>query len=70
MVSRGAGLGAMVSMVTRSGFEASADNRVVQFPNPLPAAMGIREAMRRARRRDAQATASAAPATVAVAAAG
>jgi len=70
MVSRGAGLDAMVSMVSRGGFEASTDNRVVQFPNPLLAAMGIREAMRRARRHDAQAAASAAPGTVAVAAAG
>jgi len=61
MVSRGAGLSAMVSMVSRGGFEASADNRVVQFANPLPAAMGIREAMRRARRHDGQAVVSSAP---------
>ncbi len=70
MVSRGAGLDAMVSMVSRDGYEASADNQVVQFPNPLPAAMGIREAMRRTRRHDAQAIAGATPATVAVAEAG
>jgi hypothetical protein len=56
MVSRGASLEAMVSMVSRGGFEASAGNQVVQFPNPLGEALGIRAAMRRARRDHAQPT--------------
>jgi hypothetical protein len=44
--------------VSREGFEASEDHHLLRFGNPLAAAMGIREAMRRARRPDAQPAAS------------
>jgi hypothetical protein len=54
MVSQDSGLEAMISMVSRGGVEVSDDHRVLRFTNPLPEAMGIREAMRRMRRRDAQ----------------
>jgi hypothetical protein len=59
MVARGTGLSAMVSMVSRGGFTASEDNQVLQFADPLPAAMGIRAAMRRSRYHDVQAAAGA-----------
>jgi hypothetical protein len=58
MVVQGVGLSAMVAMVAREGFEASEDHHLLRFGNPLAAAMGIREAMRRARRPDAQLAAS------------
>jgi hypothetical protein len=49
MVARDRGLEAMISMVSRGGFELSADQRVVRFADPMLAALGIRTAMRRAK---------------------
>jgi hypothetical protein len=52
MVAQGTGLEVIISMVSRGGFEATGDHRVIRFPDPLRTAMDIRAAMRRARRRD------------------
>ncbi len=49
MVSRERGLEAMVSMVSRRGFEISADQRVVRFADPMLAGLGIHAALRRTR---------------------
>jgi len=59
MVAQGTGLDAIISMVSRGGFEASGDHRVIRFPDPLPAAIDIHEAMRQARRHDLRLTAGA-----------
>jgi hypothetical protein len=50
MVARGAGLAALISMVSREGFELSADRRVLRFPDPLAAAVAIRAQIRSASR--------------------